>query len=156
MANDGKEAEGHIQDALKTLERTKKATWVRLYDSKSAGFGSGGNIIPPQPADFIYVTDRGSSLLEVKSSENHLSMKTLPIREYFKECQILGARLWKRANKAALCAYYSLESKQFEIWDMSQVVQAYLAPPRKRQLQGEPIARCKPSGLVDILYDAMK
>lgn len=151
FSNDGKIAEHHIQEALKQMEKTSKSTWVRLYDSKSAGLGKGGNAIPPQPADYIVATTRGCYLLEVKSSIVATTLSDTSIRSLFKENQILGARLWFRAGQRAFCAFYSVKSQTFELWDMNQVVTAYLAPPRQRQLPGKPLQVSKPSGLLTAL-----
>lgn len=155
MSNDGKLTEGLVQDALKEMERKAKSTWVRLYDSKSAGFGSGGNIIPPQPCDFIYTLNGTTAALEVKSSESALTLQDTTLRSMFKESQILGARLWIRSGNKALCIFHSLSSDWFEVWDMRQVVAAYLAPPRKRQLQGPRLDIGGRSRLYDMLYNAI-
>lgn len=140
VANDGKSAEGYITDALKLLERNRKSTFIRLYDSRSAGFGNGGNLVPPQPADFIFVLDGLTSLLEVKSSDRYKSLTECTVRNIFSEEQMLGAKLWTRAGNLALTAFYSLVTKQFEIWSSMAIRDAYLAPPRQRKLQGVPLA----------------
>lgn len=150
-SNDGKLAEHLIQSTLKEMEKTSKSTWVRLYDSKSAGLGKGGNVIPPQPADYIVATTRGCYLLEVKSSIVATTLADTSIRSLFKENQILGARLWFRAGQRAFCAFYSVKTRTFELWDMNHVVAAYLAPPRQRQLSGNPLQLCKPAGLLAAL-----
>ncbi len=155
MANDGKVSEGHVQEALKEMERRYKSTWVRLYDSKSAGLGSGGNIIPPQPSDFIVATPNRVATLEVKSSEMVASLVDTNLRAMFKENQILGARLWMRAGHGAICVFHSLVSNRFEIWSMKPVVEAYLAPPRKRKLEAAPLTTCKAVGLADTLYSVL-
>lgn len=136
MANDGKSAEGYVTDALKLLERTRKSTFIRLYDSRSAGFGSGGNLVPPQPADFVFVLDGVTSLLEVKSSDRYKSLTECTVRNVFSEEQMLGAKLWTRAGNLALTAFYSLITKEFEIWNSMKIRAAYFSPPRKRKLDG--------------------
>jgi hypothetical protein len=138
VSNDGSKAQDLIQDALKYLERYHKCTWVRLYDSHSAGFGNGGNIIPPQPGDFILVGQDTSALLEVKSSEKNGSLINCNIRNTFREEQILGARLWMAAGNRAVVPFYSVKLNRFELWHSGYVVDAYLAPPRHRKLKGEP------------------
>lgn len=155
MANDGKVAEGLIQSALMKLEQTRKATWVRLYDSTSAGVGSGGNFIPPQPADFIVVTDKAVFILEVKSSQESASLLEKNVHGFFKQSQILGAKLWKRAGRTSYCAFYCLGTERFEFWDMGWIIDAYTAPPRKRKLKGVPIASCREAELVDIIYNVL-
>jgi hypothetical protein len=139
MSNDGKEAEGYIRDALKLFERKSRSTFVRLYDSKSAGLGKGGNVIPPQPADFIGLWKGLSFLLEVKSSERYDSLAQATIREVFSSEQMLGVRLWSRCSGAALCAFYSIPADRFEIWDGRDILVAYDAPPRQRKLTAKPL-----------------
>lgn len=140
MANDGKKAEGYVQEALKVVEAKSKFTFVRLYDSKSAGLGTGGNVIPPQPADYIVLFDGICFLLEVKSSERHTSLAQATLRETFSAEQMLGVRLWERAGGGAVCAFYSLKSELFEIWDSRDIREAYNAPPRSRKLRAGPLA----------------
>lgn len=135
--NDGKEAEGLIQDALILFERKHRATFVRLYDSTSAGATTGGNFLPSQPSDFIVTYQGKVSLLEVKSSIIHKSLRETVLRNVFSEDQIKGARLWVRAGNLATAAFYSHKSRAFEWWDMRDIVGAYLAPPRCRKLAGE-------------------
>lgn len=155
MSNDGKLTEGLVQAALKEMECKAKSTWVRLYDSKSAGFGSGGNIIPPQPCDFIYTLNGNTAALEVKSSEVALTLQDTTLRSMFKENQIQGARLWHRSGNKAICLFHSLSNDRFEVWDMQQIVGAYLAPPRKRQLIGPPLSWGSRASLCDMLYHAI-
>lgn len=138
--NDGKKAEGYVQDALKYLEAKSRATYVRLYDSKSAGFGKGGNLIPPQPADFIVLLHGFPFLLEVKSSDSHDSLADTTLRSVFSAEQMLGAQLWKRALGGALCAFYSIRTGKFEIWDSLDIREAYNQPPRQRKLTAAPLA----------------
>lgn len=138
--NDGKKAEGYVQDALKLLESKSRATYVRLYDSKSAGFGKGGNLIPPQPADFIVVMLGFPFLLEVKSSDKHDSLADTTLRSVFSAEQMLGVRLWKRALGGALCAFYAIRTGKFELWDGDDIRSAYNQPPRQRALQAQPLA----------------
>lgn len=142
MANDGKKAEGYIRSALELMEQKTKSTYVRLYDSTSAGLGDGGNFIPPAPADYIVVFEGKPSLLEVKSSEKHDCLSSCTLRSVFSDHQIMSARVWARASSNALCAFYSLKTKQFSFWRMSDIVKAYLAPPRQRKLAGPPLATC--------------
>jgi hypothetical protein len=142
VANDGKAAEKYIKAALELLERTTKATYARFYDSTSAGLGKGGNYIPPSPADFVVIVKGRPWLLEVKSSEKHETLPECTLRSVFSEHQIMSARVWLRANSDAVCAFYSLKTKQFSFWKMSDISKAYLSPPRQRKLEGLPLATC--------------
>jgi len=148
MRNDGKAAERLVTDALKDLESKTKFTWLRLYDSHSAGVGSGGNFIPPQPADFLIASPKMVALLEVKSSNRVASLKDCQLKEVFSEVQILGPFLWNRAGHHSLCVFYSTRNKTFEVWDMRHVRKAYLSPPRQRKLQEMPLT----IGGIDDLY----
>ena len=137
--NDGKCAEGLIQSGLILFERSHRATFVRLYDSTSAGATTGGNYLPSQPADFIVAYNGKTSLLEVKSSIIHKSLRETTIRNVFSEDQIKGARLWIRAGNLATAAFYSHKSGSFEWWDMQDIAGAFLAPPRCRKLAVAPL-----------------
>jgi hypothetical protein len=137
--NNGKWAENHVQSALDYMERKHNTTFIRLYDSTSAGYSSGGSLLPGQPGDFVVQAMTVGCLLEVKSSETHLTLQDTTIRNVFRDSQILGARLWARAGAKALCVFINLPSKYMQLWDMANVVQAYYAPPRQRKLQGRPI-----------------
>lgn len=149
--NDGKACQDIVQEALKSLESSVPSTWVRLYDSHSAGFGRGGNIIPPQPGDFIMLLKGTSVLIEAKSSEVHQSLLECCIKNTFSSEQILGARLHKRAGGKAICVFLSLKTKGLEIWDMSQVIEAFLAKSREGQLKGEPLFSCKRADFINCL-----
>lgn len=155
--NDGKGAEGLIQDALILFERKHRATFVRLYDSTSAGATTGGNFLPSQPADFIVTYQGKASLLEVKSSIIHKSLRETVLRNVFSEDQIKGARLWMRAGNLATAAFYSHKSKAFEWWDMRDIVAAYLAPPRCRKLAADSFGSgSAESSVISVLLDILK
>lgn len=143
MRNDGKAAEGHVQEALKRIERTQRATWVRLYDSTSAGYGGGGSLIPEQPGDYILVRAKsGGTLIEVKSSVVHDTLLDTTLRSVFSENQIAGSRLWQRAGQQAICLFYAANKDLFEIWDMAGIREAFLSPPRHRKLQTNRLSAC--------------
>lgn len=152
MLNDGSEAQARVQAALVLMERKYPTSWVRLYDSKSAGLGQGGNVIPPQPADYIVVTDKQACLLEIKSSNTYKSLAATTLRSMFKENQIMGARMWRRAGRGAYCVFYSLQTKQFELWHMRDIVEAYLAPARNRKLKVPPVKVFTEKEMVEVLY----
>jgi len=138
--NDGKGAEKLVTEALDLAVRKHRVAYVRLYDSTSAGIGSGGNFIPEQPSDFIVTMEGKAFLLEVKSS-NHLEcLSQSVLRNVFSDNQIMGARLWKRAGANAVCAFYSLATKRFDFWMMEDITMAYLAPARQRKLNKKPRA----------------
>lgn len=139
--NDGKPTEALVRESLLYLERHYKSTFLRLYDSKSAGYGSGGNLIPEQPSDFLLqMQGCAGCLIECKSSSVHDTLGTVTLRDVFTPYQIAGARLWARAGGKSLVVFQPLPSKMgtIEIWDMQDVITAYLNPPRKRKLLGTP------------------
>ena len=153
MKNDGKSAEHLVQDALKLLEKKHKATWVRLYDSTSAGYGKGGSLIPQQPGDFIFTMEGKFALLEVKSSNRYACLAEGTMQSIFSENQILGARLWRRSGARAFCLYHYTTTGRSELWDMAWVIDAFLAPPRQRKLKGVPLFTGE--NIYDMLYNAM-
>jgi len=138
MENDGKFSEGKVTEALKRMEEKYKATYVRLYDSTSAG----GSHIHGQPGDFILAVKGTPVLLEVKSSIKRSCLSSCTLRHAFSKGQILGARLWARAGASALCVFHHVHYDFMEIWSMQPVIEAYLAPPRSRELQGSPLLVC--------------
>ena len=159
--NNGKKSETIVQEALELLERQYPSTFVRLYDSTSAGLGSGGNYIPAQPGDFIYVLDSTAiiiMLLEVKSSKVHLSLTETTLRNVFSDNQISGSRRWLRAGALSLCVFHSIPGGCMEIWDMQDINRAYLAPPRQRKLTAKPLAtfRANYAVLADELKSIVK
>lgn len=152
VANDGKEAEDIVRQALMLLERQRAATFLRLYDSRSAGLGSGGNVIPPQPADYVVALNGVTSLLEVKSSERHESLRFAVLRDTFSEDQMLGVKLWSRAGNRSLVAFFSVALKKFELWDGLVIREAYFAPPRQRSLKSaSPLAMCSGAAMTLML-----
>jgi hypothetical protein len=136
MRNDGEIAQGLIQSGLVRMEQKFKASWVRLYDSKSAGFSKGGNIIPEQFSDYIVAANGSSFLLEAKSSNVKPSLINCGLKNVFKPLQISGAILWIRSGNRAFAAFHFVGSEAVEFWDMSDVIPSYRDPkkhPLKKQ-----------------------
>jgi hypothetical protein len=152
--NTGKKSETIVQDALELLERQYPSTFIRLYDSTSAGVGSGGNFIPAQPGDFVSLLDTYIILIECKSSKVHLSLSETTLRNVFSDNQISGSRRWLRAGALSFCVFHSLPGNVMEIWDMQDVNKAYRAPPRQRKLTVKPLATFKANYAV--LADELK
>jgi len=130
--NDGKVSEKVVRDALLMMQEKKRAVFVRLYDTTSAG-----NYLPGQPGDFIVHAGGRGCLLEVKSSFKYGSLLDTTMRSVFSEEQIKGARLWARSGAVTLCVFHHVGKNFVEIWEMKNVVEAYLSPPRQRKLKGE-------------------
>ena len=145
--NDGTHAQNLAQRAFTRLETTTKFSWLRLYDSKSAGIGGGGNFIPEQYADYAVIHQGHSALVEVKSSVTYRSLGECPVRSYFKDIQILGAWMWKRAGGGAYCFFYSEVSDVVELWNMQPIIDAYRAEARHRKIVGRPLMVCPPQEL---------
>ena len=130
--NDGKKAEELTRQALLHLVKTELFVFQRLYDTTSAR----GGIIPEQPSDFIGLFRGRGGLIEVKSSLTKHGLRDCVLREVFTTNQIKSARLWKRSGGFAICVYVCLANNWAEVWDMGVVANAYLSPPRQRQLPG--------------------
>ena len=145
--NDGSYAQDLAQQAFVLLESSSRFSWLRLHDSKSAGIGAGGNFIPEQYADYTVINRGHSALVEVKSSVTYRALDKCPVRSYFKDIQILGARMWKRAGGSAYCLFYSEPSKMVELWDMQPIIDAYLSEPRHRAIRGNRLALMEPKPL---------
>lgn len=151
--NDGKSAEEIVRKALLLMQEKRRATFVRLYDTTSAG-----NFLPGQPGDFILHVEGVGCLLEVKSSSKHPSLNSVTLRDTFSIEQIKGARLWLRAGAVSLCLFHRVGTKTVEVWGMQDVVGAYLSPPRQRKLKGDPLAvlPTEALGLVTGLVNTIK
>lgn len=139
QTNNGTQAQDCVQQSLQYLEQYKRGSFIRLYDSTSSGAAIGGNFIPSNPGDFILLLKSRGILIEVKSSIVHKHLQDCTLRNTFRECQILGSRLWTRADGISLGIFMALPSKVIEVWDMPLVVNAWKAPPRQRKLVGEPL-----------------
>jgi len=117
MANDGKKSEEIVRKILKGFQETQEAYFTRLYDSTTAR----GGYVPPQAGDFMGVFQGDAYVIEVKSSETHDTMMTVP-KGYIRAAQIVGARLWVRAGGRGLFIFHGLAGNVFEVWDSSDVV----------------------------------
>jgi hypothetical protein len=151
--NTGKDTEGIVRDSLLMMQEKKKAVFIRLYDTTSAG-----NFLPGQPGDFVLHAGGRGCLLEVKSSIKYASLLDTTLRNVFSLEQIKGARLWSRSGAATLCVFHHVGKNFVEIWEMKNVVEAYLSPPRQRKLKGDPLALAptESSRLMTILFDLIK
>ncbi len=148
MANDGKVAEEAVQEVLENLKRYYRAHFLRLYDSRSAGAGKGGNFIPKQPSDYVFMRGGRGWLLEVKSSEKHQSFKQCSLKNYVSSEQIAGARTWVRAGGLSMFVFLSIPRNTFEIWEGMDVIEAYI---KGGKLTTEPLAVCdKPDLLTEL------
>ena len=130
--NDGKQAELIVRNALKYLECNRRATFIRLYDTTSAG-----NLLPEQPGDYVVHMGVGC-LLEVKSSIEHGTLSACTMRSTFSRGQMLGAKLWLRSKAAALVIFHKKGDDFVELWETCRVIEAFYAPHRHRKIQGKP------------------
>ena len=121
-----------------------RASFLRLYDSRSAGAGKGGNFIPAQPADHVLMRKGVCWLIETKSSNKKDSLADCSLRSYISEEQIAGARLWIRSGGRSIFPFLSLSTNIFEIWEGLDVIKAYMEGHR---LKVPPIVLCKKSEL---------
>jgi len=120
--NDGKEAETLIRDCFEKLQMDANSTYVRLYDTTSAG--AKGNFIPEQPADFIIQYEGRASLVEVKSSNVHTSLSKISLKGFITPSQLLGVRTWTRAKAKSFFIFYSITTKLFEFWKGEDILSA--------------------------------
>jgi hypothetical protein len=109
---------------------------VRLYDSKSSGGATGGNWLPEQPADMIWMVAGVGTLAEFKASDATRSL-AIGYKKKMKPAQIGGARLWLRAGGASLVIFCGRQDGVIELWDGYHVVEAWMNGWRK--LKAEPL-----------------
>lgn len=120
--NDGKAAEKLVRTALTKLRDFHSGAFVRLYDTTSTGARA---ILPETPCDFIFARNGITCLLEVKSSDKHESLTQAQLSSYITSSQFLAANVWgKRAKVPGFFLFYSLVTKEFELWDSQTVVNA--------------------------------
>jgi len=114
----GKWFEGKFQEKLDELKSRKLCTYVRLYDTRSAGA-----YIPAQPGDFIVLwgKPRNAVLVECKSSAVHKSLKSCA-SSHIETNQVTEHRIWHIANHPSLFIFYSEPTGKIEIWDGRHVV----------------------------------
>lgn len=112
--NLGKWFEQVVQDELDKLRNTRKCTYVRLYDTTSAG----GNYIPEQPGDFIVVPRAfsGAILLECKASKAHTSLKGC-LSSNVKRAQAAQHMIWQSVNQPCWFLFFSETTNTLELWD---------------------------------------
>jgi hypothetical protein len=108
----GKWFEGKLQGIFDTLRGRKRCTYLRLYDSRSAG-----HLIPKQPADFIVTAKAlGAILLEAKASIKHDSLRSC-LSANVELHQAASHRLWAAQGQPAWFIFYSNQTHEVEIWD---------------------------------------
>lgn len=123
----GKDFEGKIQDFLKSMERKRRVTTLRLYDTRSAG-----NYLPAQPGDFVTVAYGKPYLIEAKSSGKHATLadRRAPLTSLFDAAQIAKMRLWHRAGATVWVIFQCQVSKSIELWKGEYIAECYVEPRR--------------------------
>jgi len=119
----GAHFEGKIQTALETIKGDSKHNlWFkRYYDTKSAG----GNLLPPQPADFQVATKMGVWLVEAKASFKKPSLASC-LSNAVETHQAISHKLWNRINKPSFFMFFCAESGEVELWDGKHVAETRL------------------------------
>lgn len=125
MANDGKKSEEIVRVILKSYQEKHPAFFTRLYDATTAR----GAYVPPQVADFLGVFDGTPLAIEVKSSEKHTSLGSVP-KTYIQPSQVAGGRIFVRAGGKGLFIFHSLKDDFYELWDTSDVISWVLSGRR--------------------------
>ena len=103
--------ENEIDAVLKSFMRSSPIFYQRFYDSKSAG-----NLLPPQPSDFLAISKGRSHYIEAKFSEVHETLRSC-FAHAVSGNQTASARLVTRAGAFYWFVFYSMQTQQFEVWD---------------------------------------
>lgn len=103
--------ESAVRVELANAQETRPLVYHRFLDTKAAG-----NMVSPQPADFIACFRGNSTLIEVKFSQAHESLKSC-FSGSVRAGQLASARIWVRAGAKYVFLFYSKLGGIVEIWD---------------------------------------
>lgn len=103
--------EAAIRKELEEKKRGSRLAYHRFYDTKSAQ-----GVLPAQPADFLVTFSGTPSLIEAKHSQVHDSLRSC-FSSAVDVQQLASARVWTRARAGYFIFFYSLPSKNIEVWD---------------------------------------
>jgi penicillin-binding protein-related factor A (putative recombinase) len=101
VATEAKKAQDIICDVLKRLSESGGLVFERIPDSKSAGFGRGGNFISGRRGDFDGMANGKYFIIEVKNSMRHKSFRGVNIKSTFQPSQLAAAHNW--GEQGAVC-----------------------------------------------------
>ena len=103
--------EARSQELFKHLKEYKRLTFLRLYDSKSAGA-----YLPKQPGDFIVASPNDVFLVECKASKTHKSLVSCAASNVSKE-QAAEHWMWSRSGHTGMFLFISVVTGEIEVWD---------------------------------------
>jgi len=124
----GAHFESKIQTALDTIKKDSnyRLWFKRYYDTKSAG----GNLLPPQPADFQVATEMGVWLVEAKSSFKKESLASC-LGNAVEAHQAVSHKMWNRIKKPSFFLFFCAETEEVELWDGEHVALTRIEPHAK-------------------------
>ena len=148
----GKDFEDHLQAAMKILQQKHRFTFIRLYDSHSAG-----SLLPAQPGDFCGVAQGRGFLMEAKSSakENTLHHNKTLLSNNMDDKQAAAMKVWHRAGSIVLVPFLAQETGVVEFWSGKYIADIYTTP-RARPEAGVGVTLTVPNWHKDTLYTALK
>lgn len=148
----GKDFEDHLQAAMKILQQKHKFTFIRLYDSHSAG-----SLLPAQPGDFCGVANGRGFLMEAKSSakENTLHHNKTLLSNNMDDKQAAAMKVWHRAGAMVLVPFLAQETGVVEFWSGKYIADIYTTP-RARPDKEEGLLGESPNWHKDTLFEALK
>ena len=112
-----KKFENDVHAYLKEAAKTLPLVVHRFYDSRSAG-----DMLPNQPGDFLIVHHGAATLLELKSSETHNSLRSC-FSNAVPAAQIGQHIIWGRAGAKAWFLFLGADGR-FESWPSSACQEA--------------------------------
>jgi hypothetical protein len=122
VAAEAKKAQDIVCDVLKRLSATGALVFERIPDSKSAGFGSGGNLISGRRGDFDGMAGGMYFIIEVKNSMKHKSFKGINIKSTFQPSQLAAAHNWGEQGAAVLSILRNAD-KEFNVINTNYLVE---------------------------------
>lgn len=148
----GKDFEDHLQAAMKLLQQKHKFTFIRLYDSHSAG-----SFLPAQPGDFCGVAQGRGFLMEAKSSAKVATLhgNKSVLSSNMGTTQAAAMKIWYRAGAVVLVPFLAQGTGEVEFWDGKYLAEIF-STPRARPEAGLGVILTVPNWHKDTLYTALK
>lgn len=101
VAAEATKAQDIMGEVLAVCKKQTGLRFERIPDSKSAGYGRGGNLLKGRRGDFDGILNGKYFIIEVKNSLTHANFKGVNINSAFQPAQLSAAVNW--GGQGALC-----------------------------------------------------
>lgn len=118
MADISKWFEEKVAEQGDILQSESKVKWHRFPDAYAAR-----GALPSQPGDFLLLSTKAASLIEVKTSDETESLKSCASTHIRSE-QVGHHLLWNRAGHPSYFMFMSDASGVIELWNGNEVAEA--------------------------------